>query len=140
MPSDGLSLSPLAAALGRVGDRWSLLIVDALLDAPLPYKELQQAVTGIATNMLAQRLRRLEAERVVVAEPYSRRPTRYSYDLTARGRRLAGALRLLSEWGSEGGGGAVARHPLCGTLMEARWYCPTCDSIAGERPEGPVFV
>ncbi|MCU4186837.1 helix-turn-helix transcriptional regulator [Acidiferrimicrobium sp. IK] len=140
MPADDAPSSPLASALGRVGDRWSLLIVDALLDGPLRYGELQQAVSGIATNMLAQRLRHLEAQRVVVAEPYSRRPARYSYDLTATGRSLAGALRLLAEWGAQGGGGATARHRLCGTPMEVRWYCPTCDLLAGEEPEEPIFV
>lgn len=140
MPADEPSPSPLASALGRVGDRWSLLIVDALLEGPLRYGELQEQVAGIATNVLAQRLRHLEAERVVVAEPYSRRPARFGYDLTAAGRSLAGALRLLAEWGTEGGGGAGTPHILCGTPMEVRWYCPTCALVASDEPEEPVFL
>jgi DNA-binding HxlR family transcriptional regulator len=142
VPVDDADPSPLASALDRVGDRWSLQIVDALLAGPLRYGELQEAVTGIATNVLAQRLRHLEAERIVVAQPYSRRPARYSYDLTAAGRSLAGALHLLAEWGSQSGDGTAtaARHTLCGTPMQVRWYCPTCDLITGEEPEEPVFV
>ena len=140
MPTEDPARTPLASALGRVGDRWSLLIVDALLDGPLRYGGLQEAVGGIATNVLAQRLRHLEAERVVLATPYSRRPARYSYELTAAGRSLAGALRLLAEWGAPGGGGAAARHPACGTPMEARWYCPTCDLVTGEDPEATVYI
>jgi len=105
--------SPLAAALERVGDRWSLLLVEALLEGPRRFGELSDAVQGIAPNILADRLRRLESERVVRSKPYSERPPRFVYELTPEGSELAGALRLLAD-------GA------CGTPMEARWYCPTC--------------
>ncbi len=50
----------LAAALERVGDRWSLLVVDALLGGPRRYGDLQEGLPGIATNLLADRLRHLE--------------------------------------------------------------------------------
>ncbi len=56
--------SPLAAALERVGDRWSLLLIEALLDGPRRFGELGEAVGGIAPNILTDRLRRLEAERI----------------------------------------------------------------------------
>ena len=54
--------SPLAAALERVGDRWSLLLVEALLPGPRRFGELEEAVSGIAPNILADRLRRLDQE------------------------------------------------------------------------------
>lgn len=141
MTDDDRDASPLASALRRVGDRWSLLIVDALLDGPRRYNELQEAVSGIATNVLAQRLRHLEAERIVLAVAYSRRPARFAYELTATGRQLAGALRLLAEWGAGGAGDAGAgRHDLCGTPLDVRWYCPTCDLVADRGPDAPVYV
>jgi DNA-binding HxlR family transcriptional regulator len=119
--------SALAAALDRVGDRWSLLLVEVLLDAPRRFGELGIAVPGIAPNILADRLRRLERSGVVVAEPYSLRPPRFSYRLSADGQELAGVLRLLSTWGARGGEATDAlRHSACGTSLEARWYCPTC--------------
>jgi DNA-binding HxlR family transcriptional regulator len=119
--------SPLAAALERVGDRWSLLLVEALLTGPRRFGELSEAVTGIAPNILADRLRRLEAERVVRSTPYSERPPRYAYELTPEGAELAGALRLLADWGSRVAREAEPlRHVACGTPMEARWFCPTC--------------
>lgn len=126
--------SPLAAALERVGDRWSLLVIEALLEGPRRFNELQAAVTGIAPNILSDRLKRLETERVVVATPYTDRPPRFSYQLSAEGAELAGALRLLADWGSRVARDAEPlRHAVCGTPVEARWYCPTC-----ERPvEGP---
>jgi DNA-binding HxlR family transcriptional regulator len=119
--------SPLAAALERVGDRWSLLLVEALLDGPRRFGELGEAVPGIAPNILTDRLRRLESERVIRATPYSERPPRFTYALTDEGAELAGALRLLADWGARAAREAEPmRHAACGTPLEARWFCPTC--------------
>ena len=124
---------PLDMALGRVGDRWSFLIVDALLDGPQRFNDLAAAVAGIAPNILTERLRRLEREGVVVSRRYSERPVRLSYALSQDGQELAGVLRLLAAWGSAGSSGAAGasvseglRHLACGSALEARWYCPTC--------------
>src|SRR3954466_13906225 len=92
--------SALAEALERVGDRWTLLIVEALLDGPRRFGDLLEGVQGIAPNILTQRLRHLEREAVVVSRPYSERPPRVAYELSAAGAELAGALRLLSDWGA----------------------------------------
>jgi DNA-binding HxlR family transcriptional regulator len=118
--------SALEAALDRVGDRWSLLVVDALLEGPRRFGELREALPGIAPNILTDRLRRLERERILVSAPYSVRPPRMEYRLTGDGRDLAAALRLLADWGSRRTGGEPLRHDRCGTAVEARWYCPTC--------------
>ncbi|MGH9114966.1 MAG: winged helix-turn-helix transcriptional regulator [Acidimicrobiales bacterium] len=132
----------LAGALARIGDRWSLQVVDALNDGPRRFADLQSDLPGIATNVLSERLRRLEGDRVVVAVPYSRRPVRYSYSLTEAGRALAGAARALAQWGSEHGGGhaETPSHPACGTAMVARWWCPTCEQPGDAGPAGPVWV
>ncbi len=125
--------SPLADALARVGDRWTLLVVQALLPGPRRFNELLEAVAGIAPNTLSQRLKHLEQQAIVRARPYSERPPRLSYELTALGRELAGALRLLAQWGARGSDAAeAARHEACGTSLEARWYCPTCARAADE--------
>jgi len=119
--------TPLAAALERVGDRWSLLIIEALLDGPRRFGELSEAVAGIAPNILADRLRRLEADRILRATPYSDRPPRFSYELSEEGQELAGVLRLLADWGSRGSASAEPmRHAPCGTPVEARLWCSTC--------------
>ena len=117
----------LAEALERVGDRWTLLVVEALLDGPLRFGDLQEAVGGIASNILTQRLRHLERQALVVARPYSERPPRFVYELTSGGHELAGALRLLADWGARQAESAEPlRHSLCGTELEARWWCPSC--------------
>jgi DNA-binding HxlR family transcriptional regulator len=126
------SRTGLEAALDRVGDRWSLLVVDALLDGPRRFGELREALPGIAANILTDRLRRLERERIVAAVPYSTRPPRMEYALTGDGRDLASALRLLSDWGSRSTGGEPLRHDRCGTPIEARWFCPTCAVAVGD--------
>jgi DNA-binding HxlR family transcriptional regulator len=118
--------SPLRLALDRVGDRWSLLVVESLLDGPRRFNDLQEALSGIAPNILSQRLKRLERDNLLLARPYSDRPVRLSYELTAEGRELAGALRLLASWGARAGDARLMRHQSCGTELEARWYCPTC--------------
>jgi DNA-binding HxlR family transcriptional regulator len=125
--------SPLADAVDRVGDRWTLLLVDALLAGPRRFNDLLTELPGLAPNILSTRLKHLEREMVILSSPYSRRPLRFVYELTASGRDLAGALRLLSQWGAgrtEGGEGL--RHAACGTQLEARWYCPTCARVVDE--------
>ncbi|HEY8060731.1 MAG TPA: helix-turn-helix domain-containing protein [Acidimicrobiales bacterium] len=125
--------SPLAEAVARVGDRWSFLLVDALLDGPRRFGDLQEAVAGVAPNVLSKRLKDLTAEGVIVVTPYQERPPRFEYDLTAAGRDLAGALRLLAQWGAaRSGEPAPYQHHLCGTALEHQWYCPACETPVAE--------
>jgi DNA-binding HxlR family transcriptional regulator len=129
----GREPSPLGDAVERVGDRWTLLLVDALLRGPRRFNDLLEALPGIAPNILSHRLKRLEREAVVVSRPYSQRPPRFVYELTAAGRDLAGALRLLAEWGAQRSEhGEAPRHATCGSPMEARWWCPTCARMVDE--------
>jgi len=130
---DTLSRSALADALATIGDRWTMLVIAALLDGPRRFGDLQEEVDGIAPNVLTQRLRQLERNALVVARPYSERPPRFVYELTAAGQELAGALRLIAGWGARNAGEATGPpHSACGTPMEARWWCPTCERVVSE--------
>jgi DNA-binding HxlR family transcriptional regulator len=132
------SSSPLAEALARVGDRWTLLVVEALLAGPRRFNDLLGLIPGIAANILSERLKRLEREALLIARPYSERPPRAEYELTAAGKELAGALRLLADWGARHSDPAEApRHPACGTPVQARWYCPTCDCLVDDESVHP---
>jgi DNA-binding HxlR family transcriptional regulator len=133
---------PLAAALSIVGDRWSLLIVASLLDGPKRFGELQEQIAGIAPNVLSGRLRALERNAVILARPYSERPPRFVYELSASGRELAGPLRLLSAWGDRNSAEPSAPlHSVCGTPLEPRWWCPTCEeAVADEEDEQLQFA
>jgi DNA-binding HxlR family transcriptional regulator len=131
--------SPLDDALARVGDRWTLLAIAALLEGPRRFNELQEALGGIAPNILSARLKHLAEHALVVQRPYSERPPRFVYELTESGRELAGALRLLADWGARAGGGEPLRHQVCGTPLRASWFCPTCEEPVGdEAAEEPL--
>ena len=86
----------LALALDRVGDRWTLLIVRELLTAPRRWSELEAALPGIATNLLAQRLRDLEADGLVERMAADGGAC---YALTADGDALRDAIHALLRWG-----------------------------------------
>jgi DNA-binding HxlR family transcriptional regulator len=136
------AVSGLEAAVARVGDRWALLIVDALLEGPRRWKDLVEALPGVAPNVLSARLRHLEQDGLIVSEPYSVRPVRREYRVSAEGKELAGALSLLASWGARGRGegAAVARHASCGAALEPRWYCPTCDEWAEPAEEAVTWL
>jgi len=133
--------SPLADALARVGDRWTLLVVAALLEGEKRFNELQEELNGIAPNVLSGRLKALVEQALVVSRPYSERPPRFVYELTESGRELAGALRLLADWGARTAGDAEPlRHALCGTAVEARWWCPDCEQVVDDAADDVVHV
>jgi DNA-binding HxlR family transcriptional regulator len=133
------SSTPLAHALDRIGDRWTLLIVAALQDGPRRFGDVVDEL-GIAPNILTQRLRHLEREALVVARPYSERPPRFAYELTAAGAELGGALRLLSDWGARHGDGERPRHQVCGTALDVRWWCESCQQVVDDPESEDVHV
>lgn len=87
---------PRSAWSGRAG-RWALLIVERLLDGPQRYGDLQRDL-GVPTNILATRLRELEAVGVLARLPL-RHNTR-AYALTDRGLALREAIEALRAWGA----------------------------------------
>src|SRR3954470_24413605 len=105
MPEAADELELLSHALTVLGDRWTLVVIGGLLDGPQRYGDLQARVPGIAPNILSQRLKRLEDAGVITARAYQERPPRYLYELADGGRELAGAVRLLAEWGARHGAG-----------------------------------
>jgi DNA-binding HxlR family transcriptional regulator len=122
----------LDRALARVGDRWSLLVVEALAAGPSRFADLEAVIPAIAPNVLSARLRRLAADGIVEAATYSTRPVRLRYSLTEVGRDLLDAARLLAGWGATLPGTPLtdaARHGACGTPLEARLWCPTCATV-----------
>jgi DNA-binding HxlR family transcriptional regulator len=91
---------PLAKALDVVGDRWTLLIVRELAVRPCRYTDLRDGLPGIATNLLADRLKSLEAAGVISAEAAPPPVATTLYRLTQRGEALLPALRELVLWGA----------------------------------------
>jgi len=93
------SACPIANALDLLGDRWTLLVIrDLLFVGKRRFGDFVSSPEGIPTNILSDRLRRLEESGVVEKVPYQTRPTRYEYQLTAKGRDLFPVLRALIDW------------------------------------------
>jgi DNA-binding HxlR family transcriptional regulator len=95
------SACAVANSLDIVGDKWSLLVVRDLLHGKSTYGELAQSPEGIPTNILAERLKRLEAAGIVVSTPYQQRPVRYAYALTPKGKALGDVLLAFVRWGKQ---------------------------------------
>ena len=127
----------LADALRVIGDRWALQVVADLLDGPKRFGELAGSLPGIAPNILTARLRQLERHGVLATTPYSQRPVRFTYVLTDTGRELGDAIAMLAAWGARQSGDPAADdlgpvHASCGTPLETRLYCPTCERPADD--------
>lgn len=90
---------PVACALDLVGDRWTLLILRDLMIGKSRYGQFLASPEGISTNLLADRLQRLEAAGLVTAVPYSEHPVRMDYRLTPAGRALGPVVDALAAWG-----------------------------------------
>ena len=106
------SLCPVATTLDIVGDKWTLVVIRDLLTGKRRYGELLASPEGIPTNILAERLKRLEHEAVVQRELYQERPPRYSYHLTAKGQDLAPVLQAMIAWGGTHVPGALSKEEI----------------------------
>src|SRR5579885_3321122 len=93
------SACAIANSLDIVGDKWSLLVVRDLLHGKRTYGELANSPERIPTNILADRLKRLEGAGIVAGVPYQEHPVRYAYALTPKGRDLGDVLLAFVRWG-----------------------------------------
>jgi len=102
--------SPCAVAnsLDILGDKWSLLVVRDMLHGKRTYGELALSPERIPTNILAERLKRLESAGIIASTPYQDRPVRYAYTLTAKGSALGEVLLAFVRWGKQHIPGTVA--------------------------------
>ena len=91
---------PVACTLDLLGDKWTLLVVRDLLLGRHTYKSLQMSPERIPSNILADRLKRLEREGILRKELYQERPPRYEYHLTEKGQELGPVLHAMLTWGS----------------------------------------
>jgi DNA-binding HxlR family transcriptional regulator len=102
------SMCAIANSLDILGDKWSLLVVRDLLHGKRTYGELANSPEGIPTNILADRLKRLESAGIVNSTPYQERPVRYAYTLTPKGNALGEVLLAFVRWGKQYIPGTVA--------------------------------
>jgi DNA-binding HxlR family transcriptional regulator len=92
---------PVANTLDIVSDKWSLLIIRDMRHGKRTYGELARSPEGIPTNILADRLRRLEDAGIIVSAAYQERPVRYAYTLSKKGEDPGELLVALVRWGKK---------------------------------------
>lgn len=92
---------PLARTLDIVGDKWTLLVVRDLFMGKTTYGDLQKSHEKIPSNILAERLKRLEAYGIINKTQYQERPVRYAYTLTATGKTLWPLMKEIMLWGNK---------------------------------------
>jgi len=92
------SSCPIASTLDILGDKWSLVLVRDLLTGKQRFNQFSDSPEGVPTNLLASRLRKLEAKGIVRKEAYQSRPVRYAYTLTPAGRALLPVLQEMCRW------------------------------------------
>src|SRR5262245_25241605 len=90
---------PVAHALDLVGERWSLLLIRELQHGPLRYSDLHERLTGCSTNVLAARLKDLEAGGVIERRKLPPPAASTVYELTETGAALGPVLAALARWG-----------------------------------------
>lgn len=95
------SACPVANTLDLIGDKWSLLVIRDMIHGKSTYGELQDSPENIPTNILADRLKRLEEAGIIVRSVYQERPVRYAYTLSEKGAAMGDILLALLHWGKK---------------------------------------
>ncbi|MFD3534799.1 winged helix-turn-helix transcriptional regulator [Streptomyces sp. NPDC058664] len=124
-----------ARALDLVGDRWTLLVVRELLAGPRRYTDLHADLTGVSTDMLAGRLKDMEAAELVTRRRLPPPASAFVYELTPRGHDLLPVLRALAAWGAPDLG-----EPRPTDAVRAHWYAIPLLGALAELGEGVVQV
>ena len=91
---------PIATTLDLVGDKWSLVIARDMLIGKRRYGQFLASPEGITTNILADRLKRMEDFGLVSKQPYQEHPLRHEYALTPMGVSLLPVLQAMCRWGN----------------------------------------
>ena len=127
----------VAKALEVVGERWSLLIVRAVMHGNRRFGEIQESL-GIARNVLSARLQRLIDEDILERRAYQESPPRHEYFLTQKGLDLWPALIALLNWGERyspapEGPRRLIVHKECGGNVSERGICESCGKVLTAR-------
>lgn len=118
----------VAQSLNLLGDRWTLLILYAVMHGNDTYKQLQMALPGIASNLLSERLKSLEEDGLIKSKLYQEHPPRYCYSLTEAGKDLHLVFHSIMLWGEKHLTTCYKQlvHSECGHSVRLKYYCETC--------------
>lgn len=110
------SRCPIASSLDILGDKWTLIVIRDLFRGKFKFSELAASPEKIKTNILTDRLKWLEENKIVQKSAYQAKPTRYMYVLTDKGKDLMPIMQAMASWGERHIGGTVkVTHRLQGS-------------------------
>ena len=112
---------PISTTLDLVGDRWTLVIVRDLINGKKRYSEFLDSPEQITTNVLADRLNKLECSGLAKKSLYQTRPKRYEYELTQKGEALLPIVQEMCKWAN--------------TYMPDTWIPPEAFMARRPRPD-----
>ena len=110
---------PVASTLDILGDKWTLLVVRDLFMGKRTYGDFQKSPERIPTNILAERLKRLERAGIIEKSRYQERPVRHAYTLTAMGTDLQPVLLAMINWGNRHLPGTIPKSRIMAILGKA---------------------
>lgn len=93
------SVCPITNLLDIVGDKWTLLVIRDLFLGKRRFAEFAESDEKIPTNILAERLKRMEKLGLLKKNPYQNNPVRFEYFLTEKGKALESILEEMVRWG-----------------------------------------
>lgn len=118
----------IAGVLNLIGERWTLLILHTIQANHHTFKELQDSLLGIPTNLLSSRLKSLEESQLITCELYQSHPPRYAYYLSGRGADLQDIFNSMVLWGERHLDTCQKKlvHESCGQRVDIAYYCEGC--------------
>lgn len=124
----------LAQTLNIVGDKWTLLVLHRILNNINTFKELQETLKPIPTNILSDRIKLLEQNGFVAAKLYNEHPPRYQYVLTEQGKDFSHIFNAIILWSSKylNNCNKTVCHEACGNEVEIKYYCKECDDYVDD--------
>lgn len=121
----------IAQTLNLIGDRWTLLILHAFREGRRTYKELQEGLEGIPTNLLSSRLKSLCEDDLLSCNLYQEHPPRYQYELTDKSKDLDDIYNAIMIWGDKHlhKSYKCLKHRECGGSVEVQYVCGKCGKV-----------
>jgi DNA-binding HxlR family transcriptional regulator len=119
----------IAHTLNIIGDKWTLLILYRIFLGCETYKDIQNELEGIPTNLLSKRLKTMESDELITRKLYQIHPPRYKYTLTVKGMDLSNVFNSLIMWGEKylNKSFKYLVHSSCKCKVEHKYYCPRCN-------------
>ncbi|WP_242850073.1 winged helix-turn-helix transcriptional regulator [Clostridium polynesiense] len=119
----------LAQTLNIIGDKWTLLVLHRIYNNKSTFKELQQDLKPIPTNILSDRIKALEKHELIISVLYNEHPPRYKYRVTEKGRDFRHVFNAMILWANKylDMCSKTVRHHQCEGEVDIRYYCADCD-------------